>query len=223
MIHAVVVAGGKGLRMGTNTPKQFLSIHGEIVLVHTLRQFYEAFPELHLCVVLPAEALEETRAQLAVLGKSAEQLQLVQGGGTRFDSVKNGLNVLRGEGWVLVHDGVRPLANARFLQYCLQQAQAHGSAIPVVPVKDSIRWVDADGSRVLDRSKVMAVQTPQVFPLQTLKQAFNTPFQANFTDEATVYEAFGQKVHLVEGLHENIKITTPEDLFLAEFWLKNRG
>lgn len=223
MVYALIVAGGKGLRMGADIPKQFLPLQGNMVLWHTLNQFYAAFPNLVVVLVLPENTLAMTKEALATLEKSPEQLRYVAGGETRFDSVKNGLNTLPQDGWVMVHDGVRPLVTPSFLQYCLQEAQLNGSAVPLVPVKDSLRWVDEQGTSVIDRSRVMAVQTPQVFPLLKLKQAFNRPYDPIFTDEATVYEAYGEQIHTVVGLSENIKITTPDDLLLAESWLKKGG
>jgi 2-C-methyl-D-erythritol 4-phosphate cytidylyltransferase len=223
MVYAVIVAGGKGLRMGGEVPKQFLPLAGEAVLLHTVRRFFEAIPGIHVRVVLPADALETAHAILAPLHRNAPELVLLAGGETRFDSVKNGLLAINGDAWVMVHDGVRPIVPASFLQFCLLEAQRIGSAIPVVPVKDSMRWMTDEKSTVLDRSRIMAVQTPQVFQLNKLKKAFEQPYQASFTDEATVYEAYGEQVHLVAGLYENVKITTPEDLFLAEYRLKNGG
>ena len=223
MEYALIVAGGKGLRMGTEIPKQFLPIHGNMVLWHTLNQFYAAFPNLVVVLVLPENTISMAKEALQSLGKLPEQLLFVPGGETRFDSVKNGLEALPQAGWVMVHDGVRPLVTPSFLQYCLQEAQTYGSAVPLVPVKDSLRWIDEHGATVIDRSRVMAVQTPQVFPLQKLKQAFDRPYEPAFTDEATVYEAFGEKIHTIAGLAENIKITTPHDLLLAESWLKKGG
>jgi 2-C-methyl-D-erythritol 4-phosphate cytidylyltransferase len=196
---------------------------GEAVLLHKVRRFFEAFPGIQVRVVLPADALETAHAILAPLQRTSPELELLAGGETRFDSVKNGLSAIDGEAWVMVHDGVRPIVPVSFLQHCLLEAQRMGSAIPVVPVKDSMRWMAGAKSTVLDRSRMMAVQTPQVFQLNKLKKAFEQPYQESFTDEATVYETYGEQVHLVSGLYENIKITTPEDLFLAEYWLKNRG
>ena len=221
MVYAVIVAGGKGQRMGSAVPKQFLPLMSEPVLLHTVRRFFNAFPNIHIRVVLPADALETARAILAPLQKQAPVLELIAGGDTRFGSVKNGLDALEGDAWVMVHDGVRPLVSTEFLQQCLGAAEREGTAVPVIPVKDSIRWVDAAGSNVLDRSHIMAVQTPQVFKLNSLKKAFEQAYQEAFTDEATVYEAAGQTVHLVPGRPENIKITTPNDLLIAEYHLKN--
>ena len=223
MVYAVIVAGGKGLRMGGEVPKQFLPLAGEAVLLHAVRRFFDAFPGIQVRVVLPADALETAKTILAPLNRTTPELILLPGGETRFNSVKNGLDSLTGEAWVMVHDGVRPIVSVPFLQECLNQAQQNGSAIPVVPVKDSMRWLENGHSKVLDRSRIMAVQTPQVFPLNKLKKAFEQAYQEAFTDEATVYEAAGEPVHLVPGLYENVKITTPEDLFIAEYRLKNGG
>lgn len=223
MVYAVIVAGGKGQRMGSDVPKQFLPLLGEPVLLHTVRRFFNALPGIHIRVVLPTNALETAQTILAPLQKQAPELELIAGGETRFDSVKNGLNAIQGDAWVMVHDGVRPMVSTSFLQYCLLEAEQAGSAVPVLPVKDSMRWVDEKGSKVIERAHIMAVQTPQVFKLEQLKKAFQQPYQASFTDEATVYEALGETVHLVQGQGENIKITTPDDLFLAEYHLKNGG
>lgn len=213
--YAVIVAGGSGTRMGSELPKQFLPIHGVPVLIHTIRAFCSAINDIHIVVVLPALHLEAGKGYLQQFlpGMSTT---VVQGGTTRFDSVRNGLAVTEDEAIVFVHDAVRCMVSPALIQRCLHDAQHFGSSIPAVPVKDSIRKVEGEHSTVVDRAALRAIQTPQTFPAGELKKAFEQPNQAAFTDEATVWESFGKKVHLTEGEERNIKITYPTDLLLAE-------
>lgn len=212
---AVIVAGGTGSRMGADRPKQFLLLKGKPILWYTLQQFLEAYNDLQIILVLPDEFIGDGIALLSEL-KERERVQIIAGGATRFDSVKNGLSVIHKQGIVFVHDGVRCLISKELIHRCYDQALAKGSAIPAVAATDSIRIVEEDMNFVADRSKVRIIQTPQTFQTNLLKHAFNRVYEPAFTDEATVLEASGTKVFLIDGEYSNIKITRPVDLLIAE-------
>ena len=213
--YAVIVAGGSGLRMGADKPKQFLDLKGKPILWHTLQQFLEAYNDLQIILVLPREFIGEGINILPLL-KDRERIQIIEGGHTRFDSVKIGLSLIHKPGIVFVHDGVRCLVSIDLIQRCYLQAVEKGSAIPAVAATDSIRIVEGDQNFVADRAKVRIIQTPQTFQTQLLLPAFNRTYDPAFTDEASVLEAAGSKVHLIEGEYSNLKITRPIDLLVAE-------
>ena len=220
---AVLVAGGKGMRMGTSLPKQYLPLAGKPVLMHTLEKFFSADPSLHLILVLPKDDFEYWRS-LCDNHNFTLPHELVPGGESRFQSVKNGLMALPfTEGLVAIHDGVRPFVTELVIQSSFEEAAKSGSAIPVVPLKDSIRKVNAGGeSTFQERKDYRLVQTPQTFQVEQLMQAFAVEELDIFTDDATVYEYQGWAVTLIEGNAENIKLTTPEDLVFAEFLMSTR-
>ena len=220
-IYAVIVAGGQGTRMGTAVPKQFLELAGRPVLAHTIQAFLDAVPTIHIVLVLPAHQLSWAQMILQSFPDRLD-IELVAGGDSRFGSVRNGIAVVPDEAIVLVHDGVRCLITPALIQRCIEGAQNAGNAIPAVPVADSIRQMDSDNSTPLDRDRLRAVQTPQTFQAGTLKKAFEQPYTEAFTDEATVLEAAGRAISLIEGERSNLKITTPEDLILAEAILNSR-
>lgn len=213
--YAVIVAGGAGSRMGTKVPKQFLLLHGKPVLWYTLNVFLDAYEDLEIILVLPEEHFETGRTILYAT-HAPHRIRMVAGGSTRFHSVQNGLSLIREESVVFVHDGVRCLLSRALVHRCYEKALRDGSAIPVIDSKDSVRLVTAEGNEAIDRSRVKLVQTPQTFLSGILLAAFKTEYLESFTDEATVVEASGCKVHLVEGEVNNIKITTPVDLGIAE-------
>lgn len=217
----VIVAGGSGSRMGSALPKQFLELGGKPMLCHSIEAFQAALPEMHLVLVLPAAQLSLAQIALQALPRRMD-MQLVAGGDSRFASVYNGLQAVPEGAIVLVHDGARPLVSQGLIHRCAEAAMQHGSAVPVLPLTDSIREENSGGSRAISRAKLRIVQTPQAFEASRLKAAFARPFDAGFTDEATVWEQAGGQVHLVAGARENIKITTPEDLIIAEALLKSR-
>jgi 2-C-methyl-D-erythritol 4-phosphate cytidylyltransferase len=220
---AILVAGGKGMRMGTSLPKQYLPLAGKPVLMHTLEKFFSADPNLHLILVLPKEDFDYWR-RLCDQHHFALPHELVPGGESRFQSVKNGLMALPfTEGLVAIHDGVRPFVSEQVIQSSFEEAAKSGSAIPVVSLKDSLRKVDAGGeSTFQERTNFRLVQTPQTFQVAQLMQAFSVEELGIFTDDATVYEYQGWAVTLIEGNAENIKLTTPEDLVFAEFLMSTR-
>ena len=206
--YVLIVAGGRGLRMGSDLPKQFIPMEGKPVLMHTLEAFHRWDASAGLILVLPVPH------------------RIANGGETRFHSVRNGLNFLSDEIGnaagrdekilVAVHDGVRPFAAPEVVEQCFAEAEVSGAAIPVVPVVDSLREFSGESSRPVDRSRYQAVQTPQVFDYDLLLKAYEQPYSEFFTDDASVVEAFGHTVKTVPGNRENIKITTPFDLLVAK-------
>ena len=219
--YAIIVAGGTGSRMGNSIPKQFLLLRDKPVLYYTIQRFLEAFNDLQVILVLP-EAFTDMGAEIIDAFFDHTRIRITAGGETRFNSVKNGLKLVSSDSIVFVHDGVRCLATTELIQRCYMKALENGSAIPVVPAKDSVRIIGQDDNESIDRSKVVLVQTPQTFHSRILLPAFEIDFKERFTDEATVVEAYGLKIQLVEGEEVNIKITRPSDLIIAECILYER-
>ena len=213
--YAIIVAGGMGSRMKVNMPKQFLHLKNKPILFYTLDTFLKSFEELQIILVLPQDYIE---AGQEIINEyfNKDRIKITVGGGTRFQSVKNGLQLITEDSIVFVHDGVRCLFSVDLIHRCYQSAVEFGSAIPVINSKDSVRLVLEQGNEALERDRVKLVQTPQTFQSKILLPAFEVDYQEKFTDEATVVEAFGMKVHLVVGEEQNIKITQPIDLLLAE-------
>ena len=212
----LIVAGGRGTRMGGPQPKQFLELAGRPVLMHTLETFDRWDASARLIVVLPEDQIDTWKrlCEAHVFGRIH---RVVAGGETRFHSVRNGLGAVASNGLIAVHDGVRPLVAPSVIAACFAAAADGGAAVPVVPVVESVREVDADGdSRPVDRTRLRVVQTPQVFRADVLRAAYCLPYDPRFTDDASVVEASGVAVRLVPGNRENIKLTTPMDLLLAE-------
>jgi 2-C-methyl-D-erythritol 4-phosphate cytidylyltransferase len=221
---AIIVAGGSGSRMKSEIPKQFIEVGGKPILMHTLNAFHQAVEDLRLIVVLP-EKDHELWSQLCKEYGFFIKHTIVQGGSSRFQSVRNGLAAIaESSGLVAIHDGVRPFVYASVIQHSYDVAQKEGSAIAVVPLKDSIRRIDENQVSVFqDRNQFRLVQTPQTFDLTKIKQAFLVEELSVFTDDATVYEHQGWQVTLIEGNTENIKITSPDDLSFAAYLLGNMG
>jgi 2-C-methyl-D-erythritol 4-phosphate cytidylyltransferase len=219
---AIIVAGGTGQRMGTALPKQFLAIEGKSILLHTVSQFVAAFWDINFVIVLPEDYIQEGQDLIASSGFT-QQVQIVAGGDTRFQSVKNGLAQVDPDAIVFVHDAVRCLLTPALIQNCYQQAVEKGSAIPAVRSTDTIRIVEGAKHHLVDRENVMMIQTPQTFNAAILIKAFEQAYQPAFTDEANVLEASGTEVYLIEGEYENIKITRPLDLAIATYILANRA
>ena len=217
-VGIIIVAGGSGSRMGAALPKQFLRLGGEPILAHTVRKFMPYSEDI--VVVLPEEhiPLWESLAEECHLQGTHT---VCEGGATRYDSVKNGLSAL-GEGYdlVAIHDGVRPLVSAAMIERGLECAAEHGSAIPTVGAVDSFRISTNEGLKVVDRNLLRAVQTPQIFDMTLLRNAYQRDVEDSFTDDATVVEASGATLCYYEGERSNIKITTPEDLVIAEAFVR---
>ena len=214
MDYIIIVAGGKGLRMGSDVPKQFLPVKGMPVLMRTISRFHECNPSMQIILVLPHHQQQYWHDLCSQYAFDIAHT-VVDGGDTRFASSRNGLAAIPDDatGTVGIHDGVRPFVISR----CYDAARTHGAAIPVMPVTDTLRHIDSatTGHNVL-RTDYRIVQTPQVFDIALLKRAFTQPFREEFTDDASVVEAMGCSVEMVEGNRENIKITTPFDLKIAE-------
>lgn len=218
--YAVIVAGGSGVRMGANIPKQFLLLNQKPILWHTINSFIQAYNDIHIILVLPKAYIDLGEK---LLNEFEADKHIVVGGETRFDSVKNGLELIKQECVVFVHDGVRCLISTELIQRCYVQTIKLGSAIPAVAATDSIRFVNEDHHQAIDRTKVQIIQTPQTFLSSIIIPAFlNQSYNSSFTDEATVVEQYGSKVFLCNGDYNNIKITRPVDLLVAEEILKDK-
>lgn len=214
----LIVAGGSGSRMNSKLPKQFLEIGGRPILMHTFDAFVNYDSELSFVLVLPKEQVN-TWKNLCEKHQFKVNHKLAFGGETRFYSVKNGLDLIPNEGIVFIHDGVRPLVSVQTLHNCFETARQKGNALPVISVHESIRMKNGDISSAVDRSKYFLVQTPQTFQSVQIKEAYRKAKTDKFTDDATVLENSGEKIHMVEGNRKNIKITFPEDLLLAKLIL----
>ena len=220
MKYVLIVAGGKGLRMGCELPKQFLPIGGKPVLMRTIEAFYAYNPEIRIILVLPRNQ-QSYWNELCRKHDFSIPHHIANGGETRFHSVLNGLSLIPDEGIVAIHDGVRPLTAHRVIENCFHVAEEKGGAIPVLPLTDSLRQIFPDkSSKAVDRTAFVAVQTPQTFRVEEIKKAYKLPYNDTFTDDASVYEAAGYIPELVEGNRENLKITLPVDLAIAEIRLK---
>lgn len=220
--YAIIVAGGSGLRMGAAISKQYLSIGGQPILMRTISKFYHHDEKVEVILVIPQKDFDYWR-QLCEEHHFHIPHQLVAGGASRFQSVKNGLlSIPDSQGLVAIHDGVRPFVSEKVIAEGYLQAAKTGSAVAVVPLKDSLRRISTQGSVFQNREEFRLVQTPQTFQLDRIKKAFDVNESSAFTDDATVYEFHGWEVTLYDGDLSNIKITTPDDMVYAEFLLKSR-
>jgi 2-C-methyl-D-erythritol 4-phosphate cytidylyltransferase len=219
--YAIILAGGLGKRMENNVPKQFLMLQARPVLYYTIQTFLHAYQDVQIILVLPADCIDMGR-EIINAWFDYSRIQVTCGGETRFHSVKNGLASVKKESIVFVHDGVRCLLTTDLIHRCYEKALETGSAVPVLPSKDSVRFLIGDENEAVERSKVMMVQTPQTFHSKILLPAFQIDYKERFTDEASVVEAYGLKIQLVAGEENNIKITRPIDLIMAERLLEVR-
>lgn len=218
--YAVIVAGGSGSRMGTDTPKQFLPIGNAPILMHTIKRFFTSAEQVNIVLVLPEEQVERWHQLCQKYSFSIPHL-IVFGGKTRFQSVRNGLNSIGdSDGLVAIHDGVRPFISKRIIEEAFHTAKEKGNAVASVQMKDSIRLLDKKGSKAVNREDFRIIQTPQTFKLSQIRDAFHKAKSDQFTDDASVAENAGYNIQLIEGSYDNIKITTPEDLAMAEAILK---
>jgi 2-C-methyl-D-erythritol 4-phosphate cytidylyltransferase len=218
---ALIVAGGSGSRMNNNIPKQFIEINNRPVLMHTFDAFFNFDPNLEFILVLPQNQITLWNS-LCDMHQFNMDCKIAFGGETRFHSVKNGLDFINEEGIVFIHDGVRPLVSLQTLKNCYETAIEKGNALPVIPVSESVREIDGLKNKAVNRSKYFLVQTPQTFQTRLIQKAYQQATSNIFTDDATVLECTGETIHLVEGNRENIKITYPEDLVLADIFLKKK-
>lgn len=216
--QVIIVAGGSGTRMGTTIPKQFIEIEGKPILLRTLENFYYFDSEMDIVLVLPKHEIE-TWTRICETFDCKIKHRVIEGGATRFESVKNGLKLAMDNAVIAIHDGVRPFVSHKTLDDSFKKAIQCGTAVPFIDIVDSIRIKTTNGSVACDRSQIKIVQTPQVFRSEILKEAYLQPYQSTFTDDASVVEHISP-ICLVEGSRENIKITTPFDLQIAELILK---
>lgn len=218
--YALIVAGGKGVRMGNDLPKQFLPLLGRPVLYHTIQAFTAADREARIILILPGTHTAYAHEIVSYFPHT--EITLAEGGETRFHSVQNGLKKVQGPSVVWVHDGVRPLLTEQLIHTCHDQALEKGSAIPVVELQESLRRIQGGKSFAENRAAFRIVQTPQTFLSEILLPAFTQPYDPSFTDEATVVENSGRDLHLVQGETQNIKITRPSDMWMAKQILSQR-
>jgi 2-C-methyl-D-erythritol 4-phosphate cytidylyltransferase len=217
---AVIVAGGSGSRMGSDTPKQFLPIGNAPILMHTIKRFFTSNELVNIILVLPEEQMDRWHQLCEKYSFSIPHL-IVAGGKNRFQSVRNGLNSIGvNDGIVAIHDGVRPFISKRIIEEAYKTAEEKGNAVASVELKDSIRLIDKKGNKTVERENYRIIQTPQAFKIALIREAFQKAKNDQFTDDASVAEAAGYSIQLIEGAYENIKITTPEDLAMAEAILK---
>jgi 2-C-methyl-D-erythritol 4-phosphate cytidylyltransferase len=213
--QVIIVAGGEGKRMESDIPKQFIVVAGKPVLMHTIEKFRDFSSEMAITVVLPEPYIELWQS-LCLKYRFGIEHNLAKGGSTRFHSVKNGLVKVKDKCIVAIHDGVRPLVSKETLERVFACAEKNGNAIPVIPVNESLRKIKHDErTKPVKREKYFLVQTPQCFRSETLLKAYEQEYRKHFTDDASVVEALGEKIHTVEGNEENIKLTRPFDLKVA--------
>ena len=215
---ALIVAAGNGSRMNSDIPKQFLLLKNKPVLYYSIKAFLDAYDDVEIILVLPEEHI--AKGQEIIDGYfDSSKFKITAGGRTRFHSVQKGLSLIDDEAMIFVHDGVRCFVTKDLIKRCYDAALDFGTAVPVIDSADSIRMITKNGNKIVDRNKVKLVQTPQTFHSKILLPAFAIDYKDQFTDEASVVEAFGLKINLVEGEKNNIKITTPHDLELAKVLL----
>jgi 2-C-methyl-D-erythritol 4-phosphate cytidylyltransferase len=220
--YAIIVAGGKGTRIKSKIPKQFIELNDKPVLLHTLEAFYRYSESIIIILVLPEDDFE-TWNSIRTKFNFNRPVILQRGGETRFQSVKNGLDKIEGEGLVAIHDGVRPLVSSDIIGASFRLAAVHQTAVAAVRLKESIRMTDQDNTKAVDRSRFRLIQTPQTFELQLIKKAYQMKEDISLTDDASVAERSGHVISLFEGSYDNIKITTSEDLIVAEALMRARG
>jgi 2-C-methyl-D-erythritol 4-phosphate cytidylyltransferase len=218
--YVIIVAGGSGTRMKSHVPKQFLELNGKPILMHTINRFIQAIPDIHVIVVLPSLNLKNWEA-LCVKNNFTIPHQITEGGETRFHSVKNGLALIPEDAVVGIHDAARPLVGISTIIKAYQTATSKGNAIPAIPLTESVREVIGTENKAVPRDNYFIIQTPQCFQSTLIKKAFLQEYNSSFTDDASVLEANGEKINLIEGNQENIKITTPIDFIIAQQLIKS--
>lgn len=219
--YALIVAGGKGTRIKSKLPKQFLELNGLPILMHTVNAFVRYSTSVHIILVLPEDDFNIWNGLCEKFNFTVPVI-LQRGGESRFQSVKNGLDKIEGKGLVAIHDGVRPLVSEDIIGASFRLAAVHQSAVAAVRLKESIRMTDQDNTKAMDRSRFRLIQTPQTFQVDLIKKAYQQKEDVSMTDDASVAEKAGHIISLFEGSYENIKITTPEDLIVAEALMNAR-
>lgn len=213
--HVIIVAGGKGKRFQSEIPKQFIKLLDECVVMHSIRAFYDCIPEINVVLALPEQYFELWQ-QLCDDCNFSVPYTLSKGGETRFQSVKNALEYVDGEGLIAVHDGVRPVVSSKLILNAFSEAEKYGNAIPAISVNDSVRIFEYGNYIIADRERLKLIQTPQCFKSPILKKAYQQEYIKSFTDDASVVESSGEKIHLFDGDIDNIKITRNVDLMIAK-------
>lgn len=216
--YILIVAGGKGRRMGTSQPKQFLEVGGLPLMMHTFNAFSASDSSFEFVLVLPAGLIDRWK-ELCQIHHFNIPHQIAESGPKRFHSVKSGLKLVPDNAWLAIQDAARPFVSKQVIKNCFEMAERKGNAVPVIPVLESVRELSGTLNKSIPRTKLRLVQTPQVFLSTAIKRAYQQPYNEDFTDDASVLEAMGQQIHLVEGKPENIKITRPSDLLFAQAWL----
>ena len=216
--YVIIVAGGNGRRMGSNIPKQFLGLNSKPILMHTIEKMHQSLDHSEIILALP-ESEFDTWKKLCQEYQFKVSCQVVEGGSTRFESVSNALKKVNEQSVIAVHDGVRPLVKNSVVNECMQTAQEKGTAIPVIAIEESLRQKTDNGSIIANRDEYLIVQTPQCFSSELLIKAYQQDYSPSFTDDASVVEAMGIEIQLIQGNKENIKITTPEDLKKAQVYI----
>ncbi len=220
--YVIIVAGGSGSRMNSDIPKQYLLLHEKPILIHTIEKFYDYNSSIKIICCVHKDYITEVTKMMSHYF-SEKKIIITEGGETRFHSVKNGLNQINErESLVAIHDAARPLVSVVTIQKAFESAKTNGSGIPVVSVNESIRFIEHNNSKAVNRNDYKIVQTPQCFKTGLIKNTFEVEYNPSFTDDATVFEYSGNKVSLTEGNSENIKITLPNDLMIAELLIKNK-
>lgn len=217
--HVIIVAGGVGKRMQSEIPKQFLNVAGKPVLIHTFERFIHYSEDIKITLVLPVPYIDFWKSLCKRFTFEIGH-KVIEGGHNRFNSVRNGLKEIHSGSLVAIHDGVRPLVAKDTLNRVFKKAEESGNAIPVVKINESLRKISDQNSFYVNRREYRLIQTPQCFHAELIKQAYQQDFKEEFRDDATVVEAMGIKINLVEGNIENIKITRPGDIKIAEAFLK---
>ena len=213
--YVIIVAGGNGTRMNSDVPKQFIELQGKPILMHTLQKFADSIPDINIVLVLSA-AYNELWEMLCQKHKFNNHYRLTEGGATRFHSVKNGLLLVPENCVVGIHDAARPLVNNQTILNAFKTAAIKGNASPAISLNESVREVTNGANKAVERTNYLLVQTPQCFQSDLIKKAFSQEYHPSFTDDASVLEAIGEKINLIDGNRENIKITTPQDLVIAQ-------
>lgn len=220
--YAIIVAGGMGTRMNSLIPKQFMKLNGKPVLMHTIEKFSESGLNSEIIIALPIDQIENWN-NLCAENKFAVAHTIVEGGETRYQSVKNCLEKISEDGLVAIHDAVRPLVNNKTILAAYKAAEMYGNAVPAIPLNDSIRKIESGQNIAVDRSRYCIIQTPQCFTTSVIKKAYKKEFKNTFTDDASVVEAIGEQIKLIDGSPDNIKITNPRDIAVAEAILKTQS
>lgn len=219
--EVIIAAGGTGKRLGHEIPKQFISIHGKPIIIHTIEKFLKVLTNGRIIVAMHPDWISHFNELKSQWLPDIDVL-IVDGGAERFHSVKNALTQVGDNGIISIHDAARPLIDEELIRHCAEAALIHDAVIPVIPVFESMRHLHAGGSTMVNRNEYVLIQTPQCFKSAILKKAYEQDYQSSFTDDASVVESMGIKIHMIPGSRKNIKITTNEDLQLATCWLTPR-